>query len=67
LERQQEESPFERLEKASQNEKYHQKYNPNPSSLDLLMHFTNEKTTFPYELVLKAELPAPIFRERNIK
>lgn len=62
-----EESPFERLEKASQNEKYNQRYNPNPSPFDMVAHFANPAKKFSYEIVLKSELPAPIFRERNIK
>lgn len=65
--RQCEESPFERLEKASQNEKYRQRYNPNPSPVELLSYFTGGRTEFPYELTLSSELPAPVFRERNLR
>mmetsp|Transcript_27920 Transcript_27920/g.32282 ORF Transcript_27920/g.32282 Transcript_27920/m.32282 type:complete len:391 (+) Transcript_27920:33-1205(+) len=67
ISREQYESPFERLEKASQNEKHRQRYNSNPSYFELLSHFTNGRTEFPYELVLNAEIPAPVFRERNIR
>lgn len=63
----QSESPFELLEKASQNEKHRQRYNSNPSHFELLSHFTNGRTEFPYELALKAEIPAPVYRERNFK
>jgi hypothetical protein len=62
-----EESPFESIEKENQNEKHRQQYSSNPSPVELLSYFTGGRTEFPYELVLSSDIPAPVFRERNLR
>jgi len=62
-----EESPFERLNKMSYQQKTMVRLTSKPSTMEMLAKFTKGRTDFPYALKLSMKLPSIIIRERNIK